>query len=88
MIYHVTYSDQAIKELKKLDRPVRTLIRQWIESRLEGCEDPRAYGKPLSGDKSGQWRYRIGSYRVLAEIRDDEIIVFVVSVGHRRDVYR
>ena len=87
-MFHVILSDQARKELKKMDRHVSSLILGWIRKHLEGCEDPRAIGKALTGDKAGAWRYRVGNYRIICEIHDAEIIIFVVTVGHRREVYK
>ena len=86
--YAVEYTPAAIKQIKKLDGSTRKLIRAWIEKNLVDCEDPRAHGKGLTGDKSGQWRYRIGDYRVLANILDDRIIIQIFKVGHRRFVYK
>lgn len=86
--YKVEYTPAAIKQIKKLDGSTRKLIRAWIEKNLVGCKDPRAHGKGLSGDKSGQWRYRIGDYRLLATILDDRIVIQIFQVGHRRLVYK
>ena len=54
---------------------------------MEGCENPRVHGKGLVENKSGQWRYRIGDYRVICEIKDEEIIILVLEIGHRREIY-
>mgnify|MGYP000905170075 FL=1 len=61
------------------------LILSWIGKNLEGCTDPRAHGKGLTANRSGEWRYRIGSYRALCVIEDDRLIIEVFSVGHRRN---
>ena len=87
MKYSVEYSKGAIKDLKKLDRYTQTLILGWIEKNLIGCENPRAFGKGLTANRSGQWRYRIGDYRLITEIYDDKIVILVLNVGHRREVY-
>ena len=88
MKYSVEYTPQAIKELKKIDKYTRSLIFGWIEKNLVDCENPRQFGKALKGNRSDQWRYRIGDYRLLAEIKDDKVIILVLIVGHRRDVYK
>lgn len=88
MSYSVEYTPQAVRELKRLDRHIRALIVSWIEKNLVGCEDPRLHGKGLSANRSGQWRYRIGDYRLISEIMDDRIVILIISVGHRSDVYR
>jgi len=87
MKYRVVFSETAKKQLKKLDKHVSALILGWIEKNLEGCENPRQHGKSLIGDKSGQWRYRIGDYRAICEIIDEEIKILVLEVGHRKKVY-
>lgn len=86
-MWDVVYSERALKELKKLDKHTAKLILAWIEKNLIGCTNPRAHGKGLTANRSGQWRYRIGDYRLLAEIQDDKLIIFALSVGHRREVY-
>ena len=85
-MYRVLFTDAAKKKLKKLDKNTAKLILAWIRKNLEGCSDPRAYGKALRADRQGQWRYRIGDYRLLAEIEDDKIIILIINIGHRRDI--
>lgn len=87
MIFSVEYTQQAVKELKKLDKHTRALIFSWIEKNLVGCEDPRIHGKDLTANRSGQWRYRIGDYRLIAEILGDKVVILILNVGHRRDIY-
>ena len=87
MAYHVTYAKAAVRQLKKMDRFDARLIVSWIDKNLQGCTDPRARGKALAANRSGQWRYRVGKYRILCVIRDDELVVEVITIGHRRDVY-
>ena len=86
-MWRLEYSERAVKELKKLDKYTAKLILAWIEKNLEGCADPRVHGKGLTANRSGQWRYRIGDYRLLAEIQDDKLVILALSVGHRREVY-
>ena len=88
MSYSVRYDEKALKQLKKMDRSVQKLITSWIEKNLIDTENPRLHGKGLSGDKSGYWRYSVGDYRILADIRDDEIIIIIVEIGHRREIYK
>lgn len=82
MMYHVEFSEGALKQLKKLDKPIAALILGWIRKNLENCTDPRQHGKALVGNHAGHWRYRIGDYRVLAEIEDDNLRVLVIGVIH------
>ena len=86
--YKVEYTPAAIRQIRNLDGATRKLMRAWIEKNLVDCEDPRTHGKGLSGDRSGQWRYRIGDYRLLANILDDRIVIQVFKIGHRRFVYK
>lgn len=85
--YRVEYSKRATRELKKLDRYTRQMIYSWISKNLVGCEDPRRRGKGLTADRRGQWRYRIGDYRLICHINDNKLIILALSVGHRRKVY-
>lgn len=87
-MYHVEFTGSALKELKKLDRPTAALILGWIRKNLEGCTDPRAHGKGLTANRSGQWRYRIGDYRLIAEIIDSKVVILVLSVGHKSGICR
>ena len=87
MKYKVLFSEKARKQLKKLDKSVAALIVGWIDKNIEGCQNPRIHGKSLIADRVGQWRYRIGDHRLICEIKDDEIIVLVLEVGHRRYIY-
>lgn len=87
MEYKVIFSDKAKKQFKKIDKHISSLLVGWIEKNLEGCTNPRLHGKSLVGDKSGQWRYRIGDYRLICEIHDEEITILVLEAGHRREIY-
>ena len=87
MSYRVEFSSAAKKQLKKTDRFDASLILSWIEKNLEGRVDPRAFGKGLTANRTGEWRYRVGSYRVLAVIEDDRLVVEAFKVGHRSTVY-
>ena len=88
MAYRVEYSKVALKQLKKMDRFDARLILSWIGKNLEGCDDPRVYGKGLAANRSGEWRYRVGDYRILCVIQDDVLVVEVFSIGRRSDVYK
>ena len=87
MNYKLVFTDRAKKQLKKLDKHTAALIIGWLEKNIENCDNPRIHGKGLVENKSGQWKYRIGDYRVICEIQDEEIIVLVLEVGHRREIY-
>lgn len=87
MKYTVEYTEKAVKSLQKLDPSVRSFIKAWIDKNLIGCEDPRIHGKGLSSNRSGQWRYRVGDYRILADIKDEKLTILVIEIGHRSKVY-
>lgn len=85
--YSVRYTERAVKQLKKLAVFTRKQLISWIEKNLVDCEDPRAKGKGLTANRSGQWRYRVGDYRILAEISDSTVTILVIDVGHRSKIY-
>ncbi len=87
MTYKVEFVQRALKDLKKLDRHTAALILGWVRKNLEGCENPRVHGKGLTVNRSGEWRYRVGDYRLLAKIDDNKIIILVLSVGLHREIY-
>lgn len=87
MKYAVETTARFDKEFKKLDRYTQKMIKAWIEKNLVGCENPRAHGKALTANRTGQWRYRIGDYRLICLIKDNELIILAMTVGHRRDIY-
>ena len=87
MKYHVEFTKDALKQLKKMDKSNAALILGWIRKNLEGCENPRMHGKALIANRSGQWRYRVGDYRIISEIQDERILILVLNIGHRRDIY-
>lgn len=85
--YTVEFTKEALHQLKKLDKYTSMLILAWIRKNLEWCSDPRQHGKGLTANRSGQWRYRVGDYRLIADIQDDKILILILNVGHRRDIY-
>ena len=86
--YRIIYSKDFQKLFKRLDHTVQKLIASYIKHNLEETYDPRIHGKPLRGKKAGLWRYRIANYRLIAEIKDDELIILLLTFGHRKDVYK
>ena len=86
-MYPVVFANEAGGKLKKSDK-YTALLTAWIRINLEGCSDPRQHGNSLTANRDGQWRYRVGDYRLVAEINDDTITILILTVGHRRDVYK
>jgi len=88
MAYRVTVTKRAKKQLEDIPAKQRQLVLAWIQKNLVGCENPRLVegSKQIKGTAAG-WRYRVGSYRILARIVDSELVIEVVRVGHRQGVY-
>ena len=87
-MYRVKTTASFDKNFKTLDKSVQLIIAKWIKNHLIDCDNPRAFGKGLTANLSGYWRYRIGDYRLLAEILDDEMIIIAIDINHRSKVYR
>lgn len=85
--YQILFERSAQKKLKKMDPQQSKIIMAWIKKNLVGTDDPRRHGKGLVGNHSGEWRYRIGDYRLIADIQDGNIIILILEIGHRRDIY-
>ena len=85
--YKVVLTKKAKKALFKLDKYDRKLLVAWIEKNLVNCTDPRVHGKLLTGNLANKWRYRVGNFRILADINDDLITIYVINIGHRKDIY-
>lgn len=88
MKYTVETTDQFEREFRKLDKYTQRILKAWIQKNLMNCENPRQHGKGLTANRSGQWRYRIGDYRLICQIEDDRLVILALSVGHRREVYQ
>lgn len=85
--YKVEFTKLAQKQLYKLDPNTFHLITNWINKNLVDCEDPRQRGKGLTANRSGEWRYRVGDYRIIAKIQDNIVTVLVLEIGHRSTIY-
>lgn len=81
------YLIHALKQLSKPDKPVQKLLLNWLRKNLQGIENPGLKGKGLTGKHSREWRYRVGSYRIIADIQDKVLGIPVIAVGHRKDVF-
>lgn len=88
MKYSVETTERFDKEFKKLDKYTQRMIKAWIDKNLNECENLRQHGKGLTANRSGQWRYRIGDYRLICQIEDTALVILALSVGHRREVYK
>jgi mRNA interferase RelE/StbE len=81
-------SNMTKKQLAKLDKPISKRIIQWLRDRIDGCENPRLWGEALVGEFTGLWKYRVGNFRLICDIRDEKLIVLVVELGNRKEVYK
>ena len=86
--YEVRLEKSAQKSLKKMDQNDAKIIMAWISKNLVDCEDPYSHGKALQGDLKGKWRYRVGNYRLIAHIDSNNVIILVLVIGHRREIYK
>lgn len=88
MTYKLLISNDVKKKIKKMDKHLALMLAKDMKAKLDGLENPRSFGKALVGQYKGLWRYRIGAYRVICHIRDDELIVLAIYIGHRKDIYK
>ena len=87
MKYHIEFAKPVLKSLSKLDKYTAKMLINWISDKLDGCENPRIYGKALSANLAGLWRYRVGDYRIIAKIEDDKLVILIIAIGHRSEIY-
>lgn len=88
MAWTIKLSEVAIKQLSKIDKTASKRIIKYLRERLENQKDPSIFGKPLLNDKMGLWRYRIDNYRIICDINKKELIILVLRIGHRKDIYK
>ena len=88
MRYKIVYEKKAIKSLSKIDKAQQKLIISWIEKNLSNTDKPKVTGKALKGNLKDYWRYRVGNYRILADIKDEEIKIIIINIGHRKEIYK
>ncbi len=86
-MYRVLVTKDFVKNFKKLDKSTQNMINKYIKNNIQNSSDPRLKEKALKYNYQGYWRYRIGDYRLICEIRDEEVIIFLIDIGHRRDIY-
>jgi mRNA interferase RelE/StbE len=85
----IEYDLSARKNIEKLDLQTRRRLRNFLEVRIASLENPRQSGQALQGSLLGQfWRYRVGDYRIICDLQDHRLVVLVIEIGHRRQIYR
>ena len=88
MKWKLEFSKKADKQLEKIDNSARKIIVSWLLKNIDDCDNPRAFGKPLTANLKNQWRYTIGNYRVLCDIQDNVTTVLALNIGHRSRIYK
>jgi mRNA interferase RelE/StbE len=88
MAWKIEFERAAQKELDKLDKPVARRILKFLYQRVGKLDDPRKIGQRLQGTLSQFWKYRVGDYRLICSLENDRLVVLVLRIGHRREVYR
>ncbi len=86
--FRVLFEKNAIRQLSKIDKSQQIMIYSYIEKNFEGTSNPRNYGTPSIGSLNSYWRYRVGGYRIIADINDFEFKIIIIEVGHRKDIYK
>jgi mRNA interferase RelE/StbE len=86
-VWVVEFDDRARRELRKLDPKTQQEILRYLRERVAGSADPRQFGKPLRMNLAGLWRYRVGNYRLICRIEEQRLVVLILKIGHRREVY-
>jgi mRNA interferase RelE/StbE len=84
----ISFSEIALKQLKKLDKPVAKRILNYLEKRISTSKDPKQHGKALGYNKSGLWRFRVGDFRLICHLNEENITILVLEIGHRKDIYK
>ncbi len=87
-MYKVIYDKKFETKLEKFDNSTKFIILKWIKKHLMNCEDPKSFGKGLKANLKAYWRYRIGSYRLLVEIKENELVIIAIDVEHRSKIYK
>jgi mRNA interferase RelE/StbE len=89
LAFEIEFDPDAVKDLKKLDRPIQQRLVCFLKTRVAKLENPREIGEVLSGAKQGNyWKYRVGDWRIICDIQDRRIVIRVLRIGNRREVYR
>ena len=88
MAWTIEFDPDARRELEKLDKSISNRILKFLHERVAALDDPRTVGERLHGPLRQYWKYRIGDYRLICSIKHDRLVVIVVRVGHRREIYR
>jgi len=87
LVWQIEFDSEAEIDLKKIDREMQRRIMRYLRERIATGKDPRRFGAPLRRELSGLWKYRLGDYRIICRIEDKKVAVYVIRIGHRKDIY-
>lgn len=89
MVWKIEFDPAAARELGKIDPQVARRILSFLHDRVAHLENPRSVGEAMKGSKLGAfWKYRVGDYRIISNIEDGRLLIMVIRIGNRREVYR
>ena len=88
MAWKIEFDSEAENDLKKIDREIQRRILRYLRERIATEKDPRRFGAPLRRELSGLWKYRLGDYRIICRIEEKKVVVYVIRVGHRKEIYK
>lgn len=87
-MWKIKFENDVVKFFEKLDKTTQNQIIKYFDKITKSNENPKSYGKPLVANKKGLWRYRVGNYRIICQIKDNELIILVLTIGLRSEVYK
>ena len=87
MTWKVRLDKHAVKQLLKLEKSIQRRLIEFLKNKIENCDNPRFIGKPLKGKLKNLWRYRVGDYRIICQIKSKEILVLILAFKHRKEAY-
>jgi len=88
LAWQIEFDSEAESDLRKMDREMQCRVLRYLREKIATGKDPRRFGAPLRRELSGLWKYRLGDYRIICRIEDKKVVVYVIRVGHRKDIYK
>jgi mRNA interferase RelE/StbE len=88
LVWQIEFDSEAESDLRKIDREIQRRILRYLRERIATEKDPRRFGAPLRRELSGLWKYRLGDYRIICRIEDKKVVVYVIRIGHRKNIYK
>jgi len=88
LAYKIKLTKTAEKELSKLEKSSAVRIIKFLKERLSVSENPKSFGKQLTGNLAQFWRFRVGDYRIICDIKDDGLVILALRIAHRKEVYK